>query len=352
MKNSHGGNIDEIKRNYKIKDIIDFSANINPLGLSESVKEAMVSAIDEVVHYPDITYFDLTNSISEFLNIEKDNLFLGNGAAEVIFNIVRGLKPKRALLYGPSFSEYSEALNSVDCKIDYYVLKDKCNLDLGILDMINKNTDIIFICNPNNPTGALCKRQMIEEILKASKEEDITVVIDESFLEFVRDSKEITLINQLKEYDNLIIVKSLTKIFAFPGIRLGYGLTSNKDYLYKINKNTISWSVNTIANKAGIAALKESLYIKNTIEFVEKENKFLFNNLSLFKDLNVFKSYANFIFFRIYKDVDLKEELLKYGILIRSCENYVGLDKSYYRVAVRTREENIKLIKYLQKIVN
>lgn len=352
MKNSHGGNIDEIKRNYKIKDLVDFSANINPLGLSKTVKEAMINAIEDVVHYPDITYLDLINRISEFENVEKNNIFLGNGAAEVIFNIVRGLKPKRALLYGPSFSEYREALSSVDCNIDYYVLKDKCNLDLGILDMINKETDIIFICNPNNPTGALCKRDMIEEIIKASKRKDVTVVIDESFLEFVRNSKEFTLINSLKHYDNVIIVKSLTKIFAFPGIRLGYGLTKNKEYLEKINKNTISWSVNTIANKAGIAALKESLYIKNTISFVEEENKFLFNNLSLFKDLKVFKGYANFIFFKTFKNIDLKEELLKYGILIRSCENYIGLDMSYYRVAVRSREENIKLIKSLQEIVN
>lgn len=349
--NNHGGNILEIKRKYNIEgEIIDFSANINPLGMSNKVKSGMMEAISFVEHYPDITYFDLKNNIKLYENVDIENILLGNGAAEVIFNISRGLKPKKALLLAPTFSEYEESLKSVDCAIEYYKMDEEFIIKEDFLESLNENIDITFICNPNNPTGALTKRDFLIKVLDKGKDCNITVVVDESFLDFLENKDEYSVINLTKDYENLIVVKSLTKFFAFPGIRLGYGITMNKEYLEKIQKVSISWNVNTIASKAGEIALKEEGYIRATIEYFKEEKEFLLKYLEEFKDIKIFEGHANFIFFKARED--LKEKLLEKGILIRSCENYIGLSKGYFRIAVRKREENISLLEALNKIYN
>ena len=240
MNLGHGGNIEEIARTYNIKeeDIIDFSANINPVGINKNVKNAMIEALDKVERYPDITYHNLKKEISTFENIDYSNIILGNGAAEVIFNISRGLKPKKALIMAPTFGEYEDSLRSVDCNIKYHMLKEEFNLDDTLLKEINNDIDIIFICNPNNPTGVLTKKEYIKDVLEVSKKNNVTVVIDESFLDFVENKNDYSVIDLTSKYNNLIVVKSLTKVFAFPGIRIGYGITGNNDYINLINNIT------------------------------------------------------------------------------------------------------------------
>ena len=180
---------------------------------------------------------------------------------------------------------------------------------------------------------------------------NITVVFDESFLDFVEDNDRYSLITELNNFQNLIIVKSLTKLFAFPGIRLGYGLSSNNNFIEKINSVGTPWSVNTVADYAGREALKDVEYIKNSIAYIKKENEFLYNGLENFEDITIFKGAVNFIFFKLNKNIDLREELIRRGIIIRSCSNYIGLDHNFYRVAVRTREENKKLLEELSKVL-
>ena len=353
MNLGHGGNIEEIARTYNIKeeDIIDFSANINPVGINKNVKNAMIEALDKVERYPDITYHNLKKEISIFENIDYNNIILGNGAAEVIFNISRGLKPKNALIMAPTFGEYEDSLRSVDCNIKYHMLKEDFHLDDTLLKEINNDIDIIFICNPNNPTGVLTKKEYIKDVLEVSKKNNVTVVIDESFLDFVENKNDHSVIDLTSKYSNLIVVKSLTKVFAFPGIRIGYGITGNNDYINLINKVSIPWSINVVANNGAICALREKDYIKDTVKYVKEENDFLYSKLREFNCLKVYKGAVNFILFKIDKDIDLRYELLKYGILIRSCSNYNGLDEKYYRVAVRTRKENEKLIDSFKKVL-
>lgn len=353
MNLGHGGNVEEIKRVYGLKeeDIIDFSANINPMGISEKVKEAMIRGINSIERYPDITYYELKKEISSFEKVDLDKIVLGNGAAEVIFNIVRGIKPKNALIIAPTFSEYEDALKSLECKVNHYILKDRYSLDNGFIDEIKDDLDIIFLCNPNNPTGALIEKDFSLRVLKKAKEMDIKVVFDESFLDFVENNEKYSVIEYLDDFNNLIVVKSLTKLFAFPGIRLGYGLSSDFKMIKKINSVATPWSVNTVADYAGREALKEVKYIKNSVAYVKKENEFLYNCLKDFKDINVFKGAVNFLFFKLNRKLNLREELIKQGIIIRSCNNYVGLDNSYYRVAVRRREENERLLEALSKIL-
>lgn len=351
----HGGNTEEIARKYNLNlsEIIDFSANINPLGLNENIKNAMINSIDKVVKYPDITYFDLKNSIGEFENINSENIILGNGAAEVIFNIVRALKPKRALLPAPTFSEYEEAILSVDGDIEYFYLKEENNfiLDNDFIEAINEDIDITFICNPNNPTGVLTNNEFIYNLLNKSAITNTIVVIDESFLDFVRNNENYSSNSLLKKYNNLIIVKSLTKFFAMPGARIGYGICYNNHIISKINKVMVPWGVNIMATEGIIQGLKEKKYIDNSIDYVNNEKYYLYSVLKEISCIKVFKPSVNFIMFKLLINLDLKEKLLKRNILIRSCDNYIGLNKDFYRVAVRTRKENERLVYELKNIL-
>ena len=352
-KSIHGGNTAEISRKYGINEsnLVDFSANINPLGLSKEVKKAMINAIDKVEKYPDITYYNLINSISCYEGIDRKKLFLGNGAAEVIFNVARGLKPKKVLIPAPTFGEYEEATLSINGKVEYYNLNEINNFELEE-DLLNKleGVDMLFICNPNNPTGVLTSCEYIEKIAKEALKTNTVVVVDESFLDFLEDDSNYSCIDILDKYENLIIIKSLTKFFAMPGIRIGYGISSNINIREKINKVTIAWSVNVVAAESVIVALKEKRYIEESKRFIKEEQEYLYNKLKLFKDLKVFKPSVNFIMFKVLRDIDLKTILIQKGILIRSCDNYEGLDNSYYRVAVRTRKENDILIDKLKAV--
>ena len=279
---------------------------------------------------------------------------LGNGAAEVIFNLVRAINPKKALLLAPTFGEYEEALLSINSKVEYYMLKEGNNWDINIdiLEKINKQTDMIFICNPNNPTGKLTDRNFILKVLEKAKNYDCVVAIDESFLDFVKDNENYTLINYIEDYKNLFIIKSLTKFFAMPGLRIGYGITYDKTLIRKINSISVPWNINVLAEKGAIKALAEKEYINNTINYIENEKDRFYYELCKFNDLKIFKPSVNYIMFKINKNIDLKEEMMKENIIIRSCSNYIGLDNKYYRVAVRKREENEKFIDVLKKILN
>lgn len=352
----HGGNLDELSRNFKLnkENLIDFSANINPLGINKRVKDAIINALEEVERYPDITYFNLKSGISDFEGVNYEDLVLGNGAAEVIFNLVRAIKPKKVLIPAPTFGEYEEAVLSVDSNIEYYYLKEDNNwiIDEDIINYINYDIDMIFICNPNNPTGTLTKKEVIINIARKALITNTIVAIDESFLDFVRDGERYSVINLLKEYNNIFIIKSMTKLFAIPGIRIGYGICKNKEIISKMELASVPWNINILAEKAALESLKDREYIDKTISYIEEEKEYLYKELIKFNDIKVFNPSVNFIMFKIKNNIDLKMELMKENIIIRGCNNYIGLDDSYYRVAVRTREENKNLIIALKKLVN
>lgn len=356
IKSVHGGNIDEICRVYNIdrESITDFSANINPLGLNLNIKNSIIDNLSDVVNYPDITYYELKEEISKFEAIKKENIFLGNGAAECIFNLARALNPKKTLLLAPSFSEYEEGVKSVYGDIEYFLLKEEYDFKLTdeLIEKLDESMDLLFICNPNNPTGIITDRSYLEKLIKRAEKLNIFVAVDESFLDFVDDKDKYSVMNLIYKYSNLVIIKSLTKFYAIPGLRIGFGVTDNKDLLEKIDRVTMSWNVNTLASIAAICGLKENTYNKESILYVNKEKEYLYNNLKNIKSLKMFTPSVNFIFFKIKEDIDLKMELLKHGVLIRSCNNYIGLNDKFYRIAVRTREENEKIINALSKVFN
>lgn len=343
-KHIHGGNV------YQYGNCIDFSANCNPLGTPESVKEAVIKSLDEINHYPQVGCAPLKKAIAAYEGVGAESIICGNGAAELIFSLCRAGKPCRALIPAPTFAEYEQALESVGCQVEYFWLKEEkaYALDDEFLKALHKELDIVFLCNPNNPTGVLTRREFLTEVLKRCREAEIFLVADECFLDFVKEPEDYTLKGMLKEYRNLFLLKAFTKRYAMAGIRLGYGICENKKLLEQMELVTQPWNVSSMAQAAGLAALKETEYVEAGRQIVFAEAQYLKKEMAEL-GLTVFPSEANYIFFK--GPEELFEACVKKGILIRDCSNYPGLCKGYFRIAVKGHEDNEKLIKALKDLL-
>lgn len=345
----HGGDI------YSQKVRLDFSANINPLGMPEGVKKSAEHAIGESVHYPDPLCRNLIFAISKKESIKKENILIGNGAADLIYRFVLAKKPKRAVLLAPTFSEYEQALSMIDCDILFHLQKKEYEFELryDFLEKLREDIDVIFLCNPNNPTGRLIEDGLLIQIIEKCKENDIFIFIDECFLDFVKNGCEKSLKYSIENNKNILILKAFTKLYAMPGLRLGYCFSSNHELISNMNKYSQSWSVSIPAQDAGIAALKETEFVEESLLMIDREKKYLIKEL---ENLGIWVGLAeaNYIFFYYKKDCDNKDlyqALLEEGILIRSCHNYRGLSHGYYRIAVKQHEENVELLKCIAKII-
>lgn len=344
MKHIHGGDI------YRNNIILDYSANINPLGIPKKVEEAMIHSIKEAVHYPDTECNKLREAIAEMEGVKKESILCGNGAAELIYMACLALKPKKALLMAPTFAEYEQALKTVNCNIDYYLLKEEkeFQVEADYLSYLKPDIDIIFLCNPNNPTGQLFEKNLLLSILSSCKEKNIMAVIDECFIDFVENSEQYSMKEELEQNPNIFILKAFTKFFALPGIRLGYGFTSSKSFMKSLKEVVQPWSVSVIAQAAGIASCSEEEYRQASKALIQKEREFLTGELKKGLADKVFKGNANFIFIKASKEIynGLKEK----GIFLRDCSNYYGLEEGYYRLAVKSHKDNQILIQELKNL--
>lgn len=341
----HGGDV------YgKDKIELDFSINLNPLGMPENIKKALCEKIDSFEVYPDIKCRKLKNTLALYEKCSKEKIVCGNGAADLIFRIVLAQKPKNALLIVPSFSEYEKALKVVSCNIQYHILKEENEFCLtkDILIQINKGLDLLFLCNPNNPVGNRIERALLEEIIFCCKENKVFLIVDECFLDLTEEPDLYSAKNYLSDFSNLIVLKALTKTFAIAGLRLGYLLCHNPDLLRGIEECAQSWSVSVPAQIAGEAILsdKTQLYLEKARTLIKKERFYLENELKIL-GYKVFHSDTNFIFFK--GTLGLKEYLLERNILIRDCSNYKQLQNGYYRIAIKRDIENKRLISTLKK---
>jgi threonine-phosphate decarboxylase len=354
----HGGNIYKIENQYNIKkeDIIDFSSNINPLGISETLKEEIIRNFDILQRYPDPDYCDLTKAIAEYNRTDPENILVGNGATELIFLFARSLKFKTALIVAPTFIEYAMALSRAGTKIDYFKLEEKKGFSLNTEDLkkkLDKKYDLLVLCNPNNPTSGYITPEKTEEMILTAKKSDITVMLDESFIEFVDRNLVVRNTESFSKYNNVFILRSLTKFFAIPGLRLGYALAFNRNMRLQINKNKEPWTVNQIADLAGRVLLRDKNYIENTVRLLNEERKFLCDNISKIKWLKVYMPYANFLLLEILNNItssELKTKLLKQRILIRDAANFKFLINKFIRIAVKDRKSNELLLKQLQSV--
>ena len=279
-----------------------------------------------------------------------EEILCGNGAAELFFAAVQAVWPQKALVIAPSFSEYEEALRSVGAEVEYYYLCEEDNFQIreDYVDKLSEEIDMIFLCNPNNPTGQTIDRDMLIKILDRCKKQNIVVILDECFLEFLDEPNRYEMSDLRGEYPNLLIIKAFTKIFSMPGLRLGYAISSNQDILEEMSWKLQQWNVSVPAQMAGVAALeKPKEYIRQTREYVSGQREYMRNIMKMMGYV-VFASKANYLFFK--GRPGLEKEALKAGFLIRDCQNYEGLSEGFYRIAVRTKEENERLITWLGRL--
>ncbi|MBR3771279.1 MAG: threonine-phosphate decarboxylase [Clostridium sp.] len=343
MQSIHGGDI------YHYADIIDFSANINPLGTPPSVLQAIIDSLPEVGNYPDIYCQKLREQIAKFHDVDREHVICGNGAADLIFRLVLALQPKKALVLAPCFAEYEQALKAVGAKVKHYKLNQKTFvLGADYRKALTDNLDMVCLCNPNNPTGKTIDKELLEEVVIFCRQKKIWLLLDECFLDFLEDEQARTYLIDADKGAYLFVLRAFTKMYAVPGVRLGYGVCSDTGLLERMYQAGPPWNVSTLAQTAGIAALQEEKFVSQTRAYVKKEKAYLYREFTRL-EIPYWEGEANYIFFRFKEG--LKEKMIPHGILIRDCGNYQNLDSTYYRIAVKTRECNEKLIEALEKVM-
>lgn len=354
-KFEHGGNIYNALKKTGQKPVLDFSANINPLGLSLQVRRAIVSNIDNVVHYPDATACDLKENICSYYKVNEKMLVLGNGATELLYLLCHVIRPQKVFLPVPCFSEYERAALSCGAKVEYLFLSQTDGFHIDYLNLLAALPDnsLVFLGNPNNPTGKLLEKQGFSEFSESLQKKNCQLVLDESFIDFLEDSEERSLRNFCLEYENLFLIHSLTKFFAIPGLRLGFGLFPPV-LAERLRGATDCWNVNNLAQAAGIAALQDCEYIKKSKFAIKQYRENFVKQLSVCQKIKLHPSCVNFLLLNIeqtgLKAEEFCEEMAENGILVRNCANYPGLDDNYVRVAVRSEEENEIFLNILKKV--
>lgn len=350
----HGGNIRQAADRFGIDadKIIDFSASVNPLGMPMRARKALIKNLDILEFYPDTECKHIKESLSGYLRIPKENLLVGNGSIEIIFLIFMALRPKTVLIPIPTFGEYEKAASLFGAKRVF--LKPTRGLSIN-KDELFKGIDsaqMVFICNPNNPTGSLIDYKTMSAIAERCKSKGVFLVVDEAFIDFLKNKWGGSLIRGVLKNERLLVIGSLTKFFAIAGLRLGY-LAADSSIIGKISKFQSPWSVNAFAQLASTMILRDKNYINKSRRYIQKEKIFLFNELNKINFIKAYKPSANFIFCKItcpkISSGRLYEFCGKNAITIRDCSDFRGLDNTFIRVAVRKRQENKKLIRILKK---
>lgn len=339
----HGGDI------YRNPGLTDFSVNINPLGPPEAVRRAVVESAQRVEQYPDVKKEALTKEIAAFEDVPEDFIVCGNGAADVIYAFCAALRPKKALLPVPAFSEYASALSAAGARIIRHGMgeEDGFALTQSVLEKITWDTGLIVLCSPNNPTGACIAPQLLDKILKRCAQTGTFVLLDACFNGFLSEASRYSAAMQLEAYPNLFIVKAFTKLFAMPALRLGYGLCADSGVISAVEAQMQDWNVSGPAQAAGIAALRDphlADYLEEMRGLLKKERAGLVGALRQ-RGFKVYTPQANYIFFKA--DTAFAARAKAAGFLIRDCANYDGLAPGYCRISVNRPEDNARFKAFL-----
>lgn len=374
MSKIHGGNIFQFAHEQRIEpyEVVDFSANINPLGPSQRGLDALNVQLRYISHYPDATNDDVLNAIADTYGMDKHQIIVGNGAAELLYAICRLPGYTGAFVPAPGFSEYKEALEAskIPVRDIFYRPREDDNgkpyfevpyLALETFAAELKGQDgriIVFLGNPNNPDGTLLDKDHIRTVASMLKDANSLLVIDESFIDFVGNDplqdNEHSIRSLVNEFDNIIVVHSFTKFYAVPGLRIGAAFT-NETLITQLQQYIPSWSVNTLAQAYTKAALNDVDYIKRTKQELNEERAFMYNALDAIEGITVYPPSANFILFQVNQEGItanyINEELKKYNMIVRNCDSYVGLTNHWVRIAIKDHDTNIKLVEKLTDIL-
>jgi len=345
----HGGNVYQAsaETGIPLDRIIDFSASINPLGVPETVVQVIREGIKYLPHYPEPFAEQLTMQLGRHLDIDPGMILCGNGSTELIYLVVRALAPRKVLIPAPTFSEYERACNvqrGTTCVP--YVLSPEDNFDLDVNRFISamEGCDMAFLCNPNNPTGRLLTRDAVITLADAAERLNCYLVVDEAFIDF---TNEPGMVRDVMNYSHLIVLRSLTKFYALSGLRIGYGVFP-ASLMGLMKKHKEPWTINLLAQQAGIAAINDTVYQRKTISSIAEGKRFVEQGLSTL-GIEYLPSAVNYYLLRSGQAQEIVESFRKKGILVRSCSNFAGLDDSYLRIAVRSLEDNAVLLKELAR---
>lgn len=349
----HGADINSAAELYGLEadKIIDFSSNINPF-IVESMDKIVAAGVENLQKYPDIKYRRLRKNIADYLRVEDSYIIPGNGATEIIYLLMRNLSGRLAII-NPTFSEYRKGAEIAGLSVVDFVMDWEKDFELDLDEIYRRKDefDSIFICNPNNPDGSV---REIKKLLEFAEKEGKLLIVDETFIEFADSEKEISLVNMVEKSKNLFIIRAVTKFFGIPGIRLGYGISSNRELLQKMYDEKEPWTINSFADSASDFIFKEEEYIRKSKEYFSKERVCMINEINKIGGIKAFNSDANFILVRFENRnvLDVKENLLKRaGLLIRDASNFIGLDSSFARVAIKNHEQNTVLVDALRSVL-
>lgn len=331
------------------KGILDFSVNVNLLGMPENVKKACNHIQELCCFYPDDECSELRNSLARKYGLMPENFFCGNGADDIIFRIPLAFRPKKALIIAPTYEEYKISLDIEGCEVNYFILSAEKDYkaDDSIMSAVNSDIDIVYICNPNNPTGTAVDISLMQKLAEVCRNNGSLLVIDECFIGFML-LENCSMKKYINDYDNVIIIDAFTKLYCIPGFRLGYCISSNKHILAKIKQVGQDFGVSVPAQIAGIAALEDKDYIENTKKIVSYERAWLSGEIRKL-GLKVYDAEANFILIKSPFN-GFQKKLLENGVKVRYCGNFIGLEDEHIRIAVKKHKDNEKLIDVIGKI--
>lgn len=343
--NKHGGYYGEVE------NMIDFSVNINPFGVSEKLRETIINGIDNIDRYPEIKGESAIKDIAKHYCTNEEQIVLGNGAIELIYLFARSIKPKSVMIVQPTFNEYRRAFSLEGAEIVNYILNEEDGFEIDIEDFvvqIEKNRpDVVVICNPNNPTGVYHSFEKIKRILDVINKYEGILFLDESFIDFSNQKSFIQLTNDYP----LLVLRSMTKFYAVPGLRIGF-CVANVEIAKRMYMFKEPWSVNYLSLIGVNELLNDTEYEEKTISWCDNERDFVYEKLSELENIKIYKSVANFHMCKSLKmsSLELQRRINKKGVFIRTCEDFVGLDESYFRVALKKHKDNVLLVEEMSEV--
>ncbi len=356
----HGGNVWEFSETYgvPVDEMIDFSISTNPFGAPETALESIRGHLNMVKHYPDPDPEWLLEALAKSAGVESNNVILGNGSTELIylFNEVFLEDGYEAVIPVPSFSEYKAAIERFGGNMTFLRCDSSKNFQLNVEELensISKKTRVIFLCNPNSPTGVLYDKADILRVIRFAAERNVLVFLDEDYIDFVDDAKRYSMAEYVNEYNNLFVLRSLTKFFGLAGVRIGYGIGS-PELVNALNNVKMPWSINSLAMFATEAAINDVDFIKKSRLLVSQSRKEMRELFKSIPWLKVHPSETNFLLVEIIQgdltSTQIKEALAKKGLLIRDCKDFDGLNNRFFRITVRRPEENKKLVEQIKSV--
>jgi len=349
----HGGDI--YRESFSQGEWLDFSANINPLGLSDKTRRCLMEHIDDLVHYPDPEARELKEAIANHYGLPQEEIVLGNGAAELLYLFFGMMKFSKMLLPQPAFSDYERAALAAGSHVEYVFMNPEEGFPFPQekLCALGDSVDCIVVGNPNNPTGTLTAAEVLEKTLD-HLHGNTWLLVDESFMEFREDAEKYTLRHLVEKYPRLFVVQSLTKFYALPGLRLGFGV-ARPDIVKRMEEGKDVWNVNLLAQKAGVAALSDTDYQRNTLWWLWEEQAYIVEALHCIPGLKIFPPSVNFVLADVrgtgMEAAYILSEMKKRGILLRDCSNYPSLNENYIRMAIRSHGENLRLMEAWREIM-